>query len=834
MKYTDFIKSKTYLAKPVGIEVEPAAVHPVLYPHQRDVVLTAIRAGRYGVFARFGLGKTIMALELCRLILLRKGGRALIVMPLGVTQEFRHDAKLLGITIQYVRNDAEIETSGCDILITNYERVRDGNITPEMVASFTVTSLDEAAVLRSYGSKTYQEFLPLFADVPYRYVFTATPAPNRYKEIIHYAAYLGVMDSGQALTRFFQRDSTKANSLTLYPHMEDKFWLWVSSWSTFLTKPSDLGYDDSGYDLPEMNITWHEIQTGERDDVHVDRDGQQDMMHDASRGLSDAAKEKRYTMDDRIAKAKELLAEYPDEHALIWHHLEDERKAIAEAIPESLDVYGTQDMEERERRVIGFSEGEIQYLSTKPEIAGSGCNFQRHCRLAIFVGIDYKFNDLIQAVHRIYRFQQTREVHVHIIYADTERAIKDALLRKWKLYDDMVTRMVEIIHKHGLGSHGVEQMRRAATVARKEVSGDGWRAIHNDCVLECERMDDNSVDLIVTSIPFGNHYEYSPNYLDFGHNPGNDEFFRQMGYLTPHLLRVLKPGRLYCCHVKDRILFASQTGDGAPTLDPFHCLTVIHGQQHGFVLQAIITIETDVVRENNQTYRLGWSENCKDGTKMGVGCPEYLLIFRKRPTDCSKGYADLPVSKSKDEYMRGRWQIDARAKWNSDGNRFLSPEEIAGLNVKQSGKLFATRASARTYSYREHVEAAETMERLGRLPAEFQTLNVPARYDYVWSDVTRMKTMNELQAKRKQEKHICPLQFDIVDRCIFRFSNQGETVLDPFGGLMTVPYRAILAGRHGIGVELNEQYWKQGCAYMRQAEMEACQPTLFEALEVGA
>jgi hypothetical protein len=186
------------------------------------------------------------------------------VLPLGVRREFMIDAALLDIKVAFVRSDAEIDALRPDddvdppLFLTNYESVREGKID---VARFGWASLDEASVLRSFGSKTYQEFLPLFDTVRYRHVATATPSPNRYKELIHYAGFLGIMDTGQALTRFFQRNSEKAGDLTLYPHKEAEFWLWLNSWGVFLQKPSDLGFSDDGYDLPPITVRYHQVET---------------------------------------------------------------------------------------------------------------------------------------------------------------------------------------------------------------------------------------------------------------------------------------------------------------------------------------------------------------------------------------------------------------------------------------------------------------------------------------------------------------------------------------------------------------------------------------------
>ena len=222
--------------------------------------------------------------------------------------------------------------------------------------------------------------------------------------------------------------------------------------------------------------------------------------------------------------------------------------------------------------------------------------------------------------------------------------------------------MSEIIREFGLSHAAMAQvLQRSIGVDRMEASGRGWLVANNDCVLETRAMDENSVDLVVTSIPFSNHYEYSPSYMDMGHTDDNAHFWEQMDFLTPELLRILKPGRMACIHVKDRINFGNVTGAGVPTVSPFHAEAIHHYRRHGFDYMGMITVVTDVVRENNQTYRLGWSEQCKDGTKMGVGSPEYIVLVHKPQTDRSRGYADEPVRKDKAEYTRARWQVDAHA-----------------------------------------------------------------------------------------------------------------------------------------------------------------------------
>jgi DNA modification methylase len=963
----------------------------------------------------------------------------------------------------------------------------------------------------------------------------------------------------------------------LYPHKEKEFWLWINSWAVFLQKPSDLGYSDDGYELPELHVHYHEVDASSG--FPTDRDGQMGLFNDAAMSLQAASKEKRSSMPARIEKMMEILQADPENHYILWHDQEAERHAIKKALPQACEVYGSLDLETREHRIIDFSEGRFQYLATKPVLSGSGCNFQRYCHKSIFLGIGFKFNDFIQSIHRIYRFLQTKECHIHLIYSSSERRILEVLEEKWRNHERMVAEMTKLIKQYGLSSTEMEsELRRSIGVERVEVVGDYFTAVNNDCVDECKRLDDNSVDLIHTSIPFSNHYEYTPcydektevltqrgwlsfenvthddhlatinpetlslewqqpseiiwrpysgkmfhfhsrgvfdllvtpdhkmlvdsrvgnrktgrkskqyklipaselscnfvhrkwrmlssakpaggleienidipplargqrgpvaheiknisasdfmmlagwylsegscdpilntysrhagrisisqskdinpenvreikdlfrriglsprcegrnivvhnkplaaflcdqfgkgshekriprwvkdldarrllpllrdtmmkgdgnasgmaytsystqlrddfqeiclltgwrasicgavvrisqnrddpeirdrpieyhyngmigcatvpnhtlfvrrngkaivsgnSYNDFGHTDGNAHFWKQMDFLTPELWRILKPGRIYACHVKDRVLFGNVTGKGAPTISPFHAEAIFHCQQHGFDYMGMITVVTDVVRENNQTYRLGWSEQCKDGTRMGCGSPEYIVLMRKPQTDRSRGYADVPVQKDKSEYTRARWQVDAHAFWRSSGDRQLRADEMAGYSAETLYRAFRDYNAKNLYDYDFHIRLGERLDAKGSLPATFMSLAPVSHHPDVWADVNRMRTLNGEQTRRKQNNHICPLQFDIVDRIITRYSNPGELVFDPFAGLMTVPLRAMKLERRGYGVELNPDYFTDGVKYLKIEEQDLNAPTLFdfEKAAVGA
>lgn len=364
-------------------------------------------------------------------------------------------------------------------------------------------------------------------------------------------------------------------------------------------------------------------------------------------------------------------------------------------------------------------------------------------------------------------------------------------------------------------------------------------------------------DMLISSIPFGDQYEYSATYNDFGHNPNNLNFWQQMDFLTPNLLKVLKPGRICAIHIKDRIRYGHQTHHGFMAIERVsdHCGD--HFEKHGFIPFGRITIVTDVVRENSSTYRLGWTENSRDSAKMGVGLPEYVLLFRKPPSDNITQRSDEPVTKLKPEhyacaecgyrvaspdnlkargeiiveyhcpncneyhqfdpiedyekgYSKARWQIDASSFWKSSGNRPLAESEI--------------------YDYEAHVRRNEELERSGNLPSSHFHDPVISQHPMVWTDIQFMQGLNAKQRLSKLQNHTCPLPFDIVNRLIRRFTNEGEIILEPFAGLYTVPYCAIKLGRRAYGIELADDYFRDGLKYCKEADFLSQQPTLFDLL----
>jgi len=849
--YRQFLEAKVKLAANVGFDVEMADINPALKPHVRVAVQWACAGGCRAFFARFGMQKTTWHLEVMRLVKKHTGRPVLIVVPLGARLSFFNDAAEyftgdFAIKLKFVQSSDEVDPDA--INLTNTESVREGKIDP---ALFGGTTFDEGDILRNQSSKTFWEFVRNWTGIAYRFVATATPDPQDYTELLAYASYLGIMDVGQARTRFFKRNSEKADELTLHPHKEQEFWLWVASWALFLYRPSDLGDDfsDEGYILPDLDIRWHEVPS-DHSNAEAEETGQMDaqgralkqgvLLKNAALGVKQASAEKRDSIPARIAKLSDIRRELPEAHRLIWHDLNDERDAIKKAVPEVAVVTGTMDLVKREETLTGFARGEIKEMAGKPSMIGSGGNYQAFCWHAVFLGVGYKFKDFIQAIHRIQRYGQgfahfsgdEPRVRIDIIATEAERAIVEKLKTRWKRYDEQAARMSALMREYGLAKTSLGMaLTRAMGTERQEVKGELFTAVNNDCVEETRRMESGSVGLIVSSLPFSTQYEYTPSYNDFGHTDDDAHFFEQMDFLTPELLRVLKPGRDCVIHCKDRIVEGSRTGLGFQTVEPFADKVKAHFIKHGFAYLGTKYIATDVVRENAQSYRLGWTEQCKDGSRMGVGLVEYLHIFRKPQTDRSRGYADEPVVKSMDDYTVGRWQIDAGGVTRSSGNRLLTPSELAALPPKGVFARYKEHSLTTVYDVEHHVACNDALRAVNKLFPDFCITPVQSWHPDVWTDVVRMRTLNTIAAQKSREKHLCPLQFDIVERVIRQMSNPGDIVLDMFGGLMTVPYCAIKMGRRGYGIELSADYWRDGVKYCREAEAARAVPGLFDLIE---
>lgn len=878
--YEDFLQSKIKVAERHGIDVDPALLHASLRPDQRDIAAWALGLGKALIAPDAGCGKTRIAISVLDTLQKEFGGRCLIVTELGASDTFVDndpevgEGAAMGIKLQYVANQHELDFSPCKIAVTNYERIRNGEFD---FSKLTAVWLDEGNYVKNMASETTDSIKRELAKVRYKYIATATPSPNETLELVNYAHVLGICDRGQILTRFFQRNSTKAGELTLHPHHTDDFWLWVKSWCIAITSPADLGYNYEGFALPKLNLHWIEVKA-KPTEAPPDKDGQGKMFINSRSGLSEAAKIKRNSIDDRINAGMQIIGQYPEDHFILWHHLNDELAALNKTFKGNDEygcMYGAMNWQVREKRIVDFTKGNLKYLATKPEISGVGCNFQKHCNKSIFFGINDSFDSIYQAIKRIYRFYQPSEqVDVWLLYTPEEYDIVLNIQRKWKEHDEMRTALRDLILEYGLDhKQQIEERKRSFMVERVVYTGDNYELINTDAVYEWKQRPTDSIDLIVSSFPFGNHYEYTDKYNDFGHNENNQSFIRQLSYLLPELHRCLKPGRIAAVHLKNRIHYGSVTGLGFSIFHRFTHMVCDAMEAAGFHTMGFHYIPTDVVAENNQTYRLGYSEACKDATKMGAGIPEEIWIFRKAPSSNANAYADVPVIHNPaqcshckhvdtineykvkggfkcpscnvalvakelillygegDKFSLSHWQLDADAFWKSNGNSLLTPQQLKAWGIDKIQQWWKRFNADKIYNYDEHVKLLQALDEAGKLSRTFTTIPLRSNTEHIWNDVNRMHGLNMEQSRRKLQNHICPMPFDEVERLIEFYSMPGETVADPFGGICTTGVVALKKKRKVVITELNELYAQTGNMYMKETEIKNNLPTLFDLLQ---
>lgn len=791
-EYIEFLATKRPTIAPAGFFVDEDTLHPELFLFQNAIVRWALRLGRAAIFANVGLGKTFMQLEWARRVAKKTGDVVLILTPLAVAPQTVREGALFGIAVTPVDSGDELdwylenlEGSVDGIYITNYERVHLFDF-----SKFGGVVLDESSILKHYSKKFFQ-LTDLCKDIPFRLCCTATPAPNDYVEFGNHALFLGIMHFKDMLARFFVGEGDIARSARLKGHARSAFWEWLTSWAVCISTPSDLGdeYHMDGYDLPAMHVHETTIAASETAIQRAWSEGK--LLPDAAPSATSFMRVKRESLPDRIAAVKEIMQSIDDsEPVILWCDTDFEADALMAAFPDALEVRGSQPAKVKEERLTAFSDDRARLIITKPEIAGFGLNWQ-HCRHMIFAGISFSFERWYQAVGRIYRYGQTREVNIYMVSSETEESVAAILQAKRQAFAEMQAEMNAAMRLHGLFREG--SVKTIYQPAKFDVAeGKDWRFWLGDCIEVMPTIPDDTVGLTVTSIPFSNLYIYSDADADVGNAADKAEFFEHMKFVIRELYRVTMPGRCCAVHVKDLPLFVNR--DGVQGIDPFSDDTVAAFRAEGWVLQSRVTIEKDPVIEMQKTNSHGllfknWKQRAEI---LRVGLPDYVLIFQKRG-DCPQPVVHDP----RDLTYFGAKQIEA---WRYP----TLPSRKTG-EVNESLPIWQRYANP-----------------------NWSDVVVPL----VWTDIDQTDVLNYLIAKDdKDERHLCPLQLDLIARVIQWKSNKGDIVFDPFGGVASTPYKALELGRRGWGVELKESYWNLGVKYLRAAEAEAARPTLFDLLE---
>ncbi|MBQ1450399.1 MAG: hypothetical protein IIZ12_05670, partial [Eggerthellaceae bacterium] len=705
----------------------------------RDIVTWACRKGRAAIFADCGMGKTIMQLSWAEQVCNHIGGMVLIVAPLAVAAQTCREGYAFNVHVNKARTADDLQPG---VNITNYEMLQhfEG-------VDFSGVVLDESSILKSYTGAIRNQIISMFKVTPYRLACTATPAPNDYMELGNHSEFLGCMDRSEMLAMFFIHDGGDTSKWRLKGHASSKFWDWVSSWACMVTKPSDLGYDDDDFELPELQINTHVIESG------MNQDGRLFAVTETT--LSEQQKARRNTVEIKA----DMIAQYvnsSDDSWLIWCDLNIESEHLANSILDAVEVRGADSAEWKEDAMLGFADGKYRVLVTKPSIAGFGMNWQ-HCHKIAFCGMSHSYEQFYQAVRRCWRFGQEQPVDVEIFITDLEQSIVENVLRKKNDSEGMRVEMMARTSR--IKEDSAMTDRDSSVYIEDDRRGDGWTMLLGDCVERIKEIESGSIGFSVFSPPFASLYTYSNSDRDMGNSKTDEEFAEHFRYLVNELYRVMMPGRVVSFHCMN--LPTSKERDGFIGIKDFRGDLIRIFQDAGFIYHSEVTIWKDPVTAMQRTKAIGLlnKQKNKDSTISRQAIPDYLVTMRK------PGDNPQPVTHTNDDFPISVWQ------------KYASP---------------------------------------------------------VWMDINPSNTLQYRAARENSdERHICPLQLDVIERAIKLWSNPGDVVFSPFGGIGSEGYVAVKDGREYIGIELKKSYFDLACKNLEAAVAESQELTLFDMKQVS-
>jgi DNA modification methylase/superfamily II DNA or RNA helicase len=826
MIYPQFLEQKELLHKraPLSLDYEP---HPCLFPFQAEIIRRAVSIGSSAIFADTGLGKTIMQIEICRLAVVETGKSALIIAPLGVTHQTINEAKkMFDIDIVYVKSDNDIDSQK-SIYITNYERL--DNFVPD---TFGCVALDESSILKSVDGKIKTKLIDDWAIVPYKFAFTATPAPNDVAEMANHAAFLGVMSRNEMLSKFFVNDGTEWR---LKKSAHDKFYNWVSSWSISVKKPSDLGdgFDDAKYELPPINYIPVVVNY-----QHDMSDGK--LFQTGLKGVSERARVRQQTRDVKVEAVLDIVKNNPGQF-LIWGWFNQECDDIEDGLIGAVQVKGGQATDKKLANFQSFLDGK-SHLITKPKIAGFGMNFQ-HTNNMIFCGISDSWEIFYQCVRRQYRFGVKEPVNVYVVYSSPEVTIYENIIKKGDKASIMSEKLVEKTKQNLLSLDSEKFSYREKSISGS-VMGNNYTIFNGDSCEVMDKLDDNSIDFSVYSPPFNDLYTYSATPRDLGNSKNKEDFLTHYEIIVKKLLSKTKTGRVTAVHVAD--IPAMKVRDGYMGMKDFSGDVIRLYEKCGWIFDGRIPIDKNQQAQSIRTKSraLTMSSMEKDRTWIRPAMPDYILKFRK------DGENKVLINDKFNAEFDGSVKASTLSWWYSDGetetklhhrknqknislvsHRVIDsdfPFEISiicrsgDLEYKAMFKRFGNHYKLISLTGDEQVKfncdkaiyTELTRDKWIELanpiwPSPLDDRAADTGLTGVWYGISEGDTLQGFRKARGEndEKHVCPLQLGTIERCIKLWSNPGETVFTPFGGVGSEVYQSLKMGRNAIGFELKPSYF---------------------------
>jgi len=745
MTYANFLATKSTACAPVGFD--PSDFTAPLFPFQRDIVTMACRVGRFCIWADCGMGKTAMQLEWAQQVSRYTDGNVLVLAPLAVSHQTVREGQKFGIPCHFASTQADVQPG---ITVTNYEKL--AHFDP---SAFAGVVLDESSILKAYTGKIRNQIIESFAQTPFRLACSATPAPNDHMELGNHAEFIGVMTRTEMLAMFFVHDGGDTAKWRLKGHAQNKFWEWVCSWAVTIRKPSDLGYEDGRFILPELLIQDCTVETPR--DAVADDAGQMALFAMEARTLSDQRQVRKASLQMRVAAAAQL-ANSNTEQWLIWCDLNDESKALTAAIDGAVEVSGSDSDEHKRQSAIDFQDGNIRVLVSKPSIFGFGLNFQG-CHNVAFVGLSHSYEAFYQAIRRCWRFGQQKPVNAHIIYDVAEGRVIDNIRRKEADSIAMAQNMVTIM-KQSTMEQLKKIQRQVAPHITEHKTGEDWDLYLGDCVESIRQIDSDSIHYSIFSPPFASLYTYSNSDRDMGNSRTQQEFFNHFQFLAAELHRVMMPGRLISFHCMN--LPSSKERDGFIGVKDFSGDMLRIFQSAGFVFHSEVCIWKDPVTAMQRTKAIGLlhKQIRKDSALSRQGIPDYLVTVRKL------GDNTEPVAGPFTEFAGE------------------NPPPKTGDAIKDSINIWQRYASP------------------------------------VWMDINPSDTLQYRSARANDdERHICPLQLEVIRRGLQLWSNPGDLVLSPFAGIGSEGHVSLEMGRRFVGFELKPSYFN--CAVKNLTNVQA-------------
>lgn len=429
MNYLEFIESKRHSQSEFGIKCD--LNYPKAFDFQLYAAEMAIRKGRYACFLDTGLGKTLIQLIVANEYVRHTNKPVLIITPLAVAFQFIREAEKFGIPdIQYSK-DGIYKSK---IVVCNYERLDKFNSD-----DFDCVILDESSILKNFKGETKSQVTSFLKKVKYRYLFTATPSPNDFVELGTSSEALGYMGYMDMLGKFFtnNEDTISPQKIgtkwVLKGHAQEKFFEWVSGWSLSMRKPSDLGFNDDKYSLPELLVKHHTVFN----ENNLCIAGQHQLFAMPSTRLTEVREEQKATIYKRCEKAVGLAE--PHDTTVFWCNLNSEAEALASANPDFFEIKGSMNLDKKEELLLAFANGDIKKLITKPKITAFGLNWQ-HCNHTVYFPT-FSYEQYYQAIRRFWRFGQTKPVTCDLVYSDGQEKVVQALMSKAEKANELFSKL---------------------------------------------------------------------------------------------------------------------------------------------------------------------------------------------------------------------------------------------------------------------------------------------------------------------------------------------------------------------------------------------------------